>query len=57
MTIDAELLAILACPECKAPVKMEQEKIICQNSRCGLRFPIRDGIPVMLKEEAEKPKV
>ena len=55
MTIDAELLSILACPECKAPVKMIGEKIICQNPQCGLRFPIREGIPVMLKEEAEKP--
>ena len=55
MTIDDELLVILACPECKSPVKMTGEKIICQDSKCGLRFPIRDGIPVMLKEEAEKP--
>ena len=55
MTIDAELLAILACPDCKAPVKLIQEKIVCQNPKCGLRFPVREGIPVMLKEEAEKP--
>ena len=55
MSIDAELLAILACPECKSPVKMAGEKIICQNADCGLKFPIRDGIPVMLIDEAEKP--
>lgn len=55
MTIDADLLAILACPECKAPVKMTGEKLVCENPQCGLRFPIREGIPVMLKEEAEKP--
>ena len=55
MTIDAELLAILACPQCKSPVKMENEKIICLNPQCGVRFPIRDGIPVMLIDEAEKP--
>ena len=54
MSIDAELLAILACPECKSSVKRVGEKIICQNAQCGLRFPIRDKIPVMLKEEAEK---
>ena len=32
------------------------EKLICTNAECGLRYPIRDGIPVMLIEEAEKPQ-
>ena len=60
--IDKELLEILACPKCKSPVKLEgdpaqsgAEKLICQNAQCGLRYPIRDGIPVMLIDEAEKP--
>jgi uncharacterized protein YbaR (Trm112 family) len=53
--IDKELLEILACPKCKAVVKHEGEKIICTNPQCGLRYPIRDGIPVMLIDEAEKP--
>ena len=53
--IDKELLEILACPQCKAEVKLEGEKIICKNPQCGLRYPIRDGIPVMLIDEAEKP--
>lgn len=52
--IDKDLLDILACPLCKADVKLENEKIVCINSKCGLKFPIRDGIPVMLIEEAEK---
>ena len=53
--IDKELLDILACPQCKAAVKLEGEKLVCQNPQCGLRYPIRDGIPVMLIDEAEKP--
>ena len=53
--IDAELLKILACPACKTEVKLEGERLICQNPGCGLRYPIRDGIPVMLIDEAEKP--
>ena len=53
--IDKELLEILACPKCKSEVKLEGEKIICTNPQCGLRYPIRDGIPVMLIDEAEKP--
>ena len=49
--IDKELLEILACPLCKTAVRLEGEKIVC--TACGRRYPIRDGIPVMLIEEAE----
>ena len=55
MNIDQELLSILACPQCKAPVRLEEGKIVCTAAGCGLRYPIRDGIPVMLIDEAEKP--
>lgn len=51
--IDKELLDILACPLCKTPVKLEGEKLVC--TQCGRRYPIRDGIPVMLIDEAELP--
>ncbi|MGA2137761.1 MAG: Trm112 family protein [Verrucomicrobiia bacterium] len=54
--IDKELLEILACPKCKTAVKLEGERILCTNPQCGLRYPIRDGIPVMLIDEAEKPQ-
>ena len=54
-TIDPKLLEILVCPSCKRKVVFESDKIVCTNSQCGLRFPIRDGIPVMLIEEADKP--
>ena len=54
--IDKELLEILACPKCKKDVRLEGEKIICTNPECGLRYPIRDDIPVMLIDEAEDPK-
>ena len=49
--IDKELLDILACPACKTPVRLEGERLVC--AQCGRRYPIRDGIPVMLIEEAE----
>ncbi|MEA3560899.1 MAG: Trm112 family protein [Candidatus Omnitrophota bacterium] len=49
--IDKELLDILACPACKGKVKLEAGKIVCL--QCGKKYPIRDGIPVMLIEEAE----
>ena len=53
--VKKELLEILACPSCKSPVKEEPEALLCTNPGCGLRYPIRDGIPVMLIEEAKKP--
>ena len=49
--IDAELLAILACPVDHAPVNELGDRLVC--SDCGRRYPIRDGIPVMLIDEAE----
>ena len=55
--IDKELIDIMACPACKKPVKLENQKIVCTNPSCGLRYPIRDGIPIMLVDEAEKPGV
>ena len=50
--IDKELLDILACPACKGDVKLDAEKIVC--TKCGLRYPIKDGIPVMLIDVGEK---
>jgi len=49
--IDKELLEILACPACKDPVVQQGDRIVC--TRCGRRYPIREGIPVMLIDEAE----
>ncbi len=51
VSLDPELLRILACPaEHHAPVTQVDEFLVCDE--CGLRFPIRDGIPVMLLDEA-----
>jgi len=49
--MDKELLEILACPLCKASVELKDNKICC--TKCKRRYPIKDGIPVMLIEEAE----
>ena len=51
MPVDKELLEILACPADKAPVKEEGDRLVC--TQCGRRYPVRDGIPVMLLDEAE----
>ena len=54
--VDEKLLEILACPACKGGIEYdkENEKLICQ--KCGRRYPVRDGIPVMLIDEAELPE-
>jgi uncharacterized protein len=49
--IDSKLLKILACPVCKEPVEEQDGWIVC--AACRKRYPIRDGIPIMLVEEAE----
>jgi uncharacterized protein YbaR (Trm112 family) len=57
VAVEKELLEILACPSCRADVELRddagRELIVCTG--CGLRYPVRDGIPVMLIEEAERP--
>ncbi len=50
--MDQELLKILACPACKTGVELKEEKIVC--IKCGRKYPIRDGIPIMLIDEAEQ---
>jgi uncharacterized protein YbaR (Trm112 family) len=49
--LSEELLAILACPACKAAVVLTHEHwLVCQNPVCGRK----DGIPIMLIEEGDK---
>lgn len=52
--IDKTLLEILACPACQGDVAEQGEEIVCLSPKCGLRYPVRDGIPVMLVDEAKK---
>jgi hypothetical protein len=52
--MDSRLLDILACPICKSQLKFDKatQQLICRADR--LAFPVRDGIPVMLEEEARQ---
>lgn len=52
--MDAKLLEILVCPLCKGPLvyKKPEQELVCKP--CRLAFPVRDGIPVMLEDEARK---
>jgi len=55
MSLDPELLEILACPDCKGDVEYRESESVIVCLKCGLRYPVRDGIPIMLVEEAERP--
>jgi uncharacterized protein YbaR (Trm112 family) len=55
VSVDPELLEILVCPNDRGEVSdIEADEVIVCGS-CGYRYPVRDGIPVMLIDEAEKP--
>jgi uncharacterized protein YbaR (Trm112 family) len=56
--IGPELLAILVCPRCHAQLRAmppigPAETLNCSGQGCGLRYPVRDGIPVLLVDEAD----
>ena len=48
--IDKKLLDILACPVCKGDIFEDKEELVCV--KCKRRYPVREGIPIMLEEEA-----
>ncbi len=53
-TIDADLLKILVCPLTRSPLQQEGDELVAQVG--GLRYPIRDDIPVLLIDEAKLPE-
>ena len=50
--MDPKLMDVLACPLCKGPLVLSNDKQELWCRADGLAFPVRDGIPVMLEEEA-----
>ncbi len=53
MSFDKELLEILVCPRCQGEITLtpEEDGLVCE--ACKLKYPVRDGVPVMLANEAE----
>lgn len=51
-----DLLSILACPACKGKLHADDETLHLYCHACGLEFPVREGIPVLLIDEARKVK-
>lgn len=56
MAVDEKLLELLICPNCRGPVEYlaDHDVIVCKGE-CRYRYPVRDDIPVLLVDEAEKP--
>ncbi|MCZ3389950.1 MAG: Trm112 family protein [Actinomycetia bacterium] len=55
--IDPELLTIIVCPQCHGqlqaiPETGPVETLACSDESCGLHYPVRDGIPILLVDEA-----
>jgi uncharacterized protein YbaR (Trm112 family) len=53
MNIDQGLLDIIVCPDCHGDLAVQGEELVCGG--CGLAYPVRDDIPVLLVDEARKP--
>lgn len=53
MNLDPTLLSIIVCPDCRGKLEAEGEELVCQS--CGLAYPVRDDIPVLLVDEARRP--
>ena len=56
--VDPTLLELVVCPDCHGDLRVEQAargatELVC--TRCGLAYPVRDGIPVLLVDEARRP--
>ena len=53
-SVDAKLLEILVCPVTKGPLVYDKDKQELISKSARLAYPIRDGIPVMLEDEARR---
>ncbi|HET6918620.1 MAG TPA: Trm112 family protein [Jiangellaceae bacterium] len=54
MNLDPALLEVLACPACRASLRADDaaNELVCTG--CGLAYPVRDDIPVLLVDEARQ---
>ena len=53
-SVDPKLMEILVCPLTKGPLTFDREKNELVSEKASLAFPIRNGIPIMLVDEARK---
>ena len=58
MSLPSQMLEILVCPACHGTLVLDYEasELVCQSPACGLAYPVRDGIPVLLIDQARRPE-
>jgi uncharacterized protein len=58
VNLDPDLLSILVCPKCRTALEVDDaaDELVCTNAECGLAYPVRDDIPVLLVDEARDPR-
>jgi uncharacterized protein YbaR (Trm112 family) len=56
MNLDSHLLDVIVCPACRQSLATDEaaEELVCVG--CGLAYPVRDDIPVLLVDEARRPE-
>ena len=56
LDLSPEFLEIAACPACHSTfaVDYDTHELVCGSAQCGLAFPVRDGIPLLLIDEARQ---
>jgi uncharacterized protein len=56
VNLDPDLLSILVCPKCRTAFEVDDaaSELVCTNPECGLAYPVRDDIPVLLVDEARE---
>jgi uncharacterized protein YbaR (Trm112 family) len=52
MTVPKQLLEILVCPKCRGELEYREKDSALVCNKCRLKYPVRDGIPIMLIDEA-----
>ncbi|MFP6770050.1 MAG: Trm112 family protein [Planctomycetaceae bacterium] len=49
-----DLADLVVCPQCRSRLVLSAESLVCTGSECRLSFPVREGIPLLLVEEADE---
>ena len=55
MPVDSRLLESLACPVCHGEIRLHEDPDGLECLECGRVYPVRDGVPIMLVDEASPP--
>jgi uncharacterized protein len=56
LAVDAALIQLLVCPACHGKIEYKDRRHLIICTECGLHYPVRDNIPVMLVDEATRPE-